>query len=123
MIKELSVFIVAELVILLETIIKRRMMKTNIDTRHTRHFAGENLNHNLKLFVFDVALSTETNEDGTWFMDSGASTHMTCNKHWYENFKETNNGYNIYLGDDRAYHIKGYGDIHVILPSGNIRRI
>jgi hypothetical protein len=39
------------------------------------------------------------------------------------NFKETNNGANIYLGDDHAYQIKGYGDIPVTLPNGTVRHI
>jgi len=56
-------------------------------------------------------------------MDSGASTHMTGNIHWFENFKETSSGANIYLGDDRGYQIKGYGNVPVIFPDGNIRHI
>ena len=47
----------------------------------------------------------------------------TCNKNWYANFKETQNGVNIYLGDDRAHQIKGYGDIPVTLLNGTIRHI
>lgn len=69
------------------------------------------------------SLSVEANEDETWFVDFGASSHMTSNKHWYENFKETNNGANIYLGDDRAYQIRGYGNIPMIFPNDNIKRI
>jgi hypothetical protein len=48
---------------------------------------------------------------------------MTCNKMWYTNFKQTQNGANIYLGDDRAYYIKGYGDIPVTLSNGTVRHI
>lgn len=68
----------------------------------------------------DATPSVENDEAGTWFVNSGASTHMTCNKHWYENFRETRKSANIYLRDDKAYQIKGYGDIPVIFPSGNI---
>ena len=53
-----------------------------------------------------------------WFVDSGASIHMTCNKNWYANFKETQNGASIYLGDDRAHQIKGYRDIPMTLSNG-----
>ena len=48
---------------------------------------------------------------------------MTRNRQWYEDFKETSNGENIYLGDDRGYQIKVYGSIPVVLPDGNIRHI
>jgi hypothetical protein len=56
-------------------------------------------------------------------VDSGESVHMTCNKKWYANFNETQNGATIYLGDDRAHQIKGYRDIPVKLPNGTIRHI
>ena len=48
---------------------------------------------------------------------------MTCNKKWYINFKEKQNGANIYLGDDRAHQIKGYRDIPVTLPNGIVHHI
>ena len=72
----------------------------------------------LRLFVSNAALSAEIDDIDAWFVDSGASLHMTCNKKWYTNYKETHNGASIYLGDDRAYQIKGYGDIPVTLPNG-----
>jgi hypothetical protein len=77
----------------------------------------------LRLFVSNAALSTETDDSDAWFVDSGASVHRTCNKNWYANFKETQNGASIYLGDDRAHQIKGYGDIPVTLSNGTIRHI
>jgi len=73
--------------------------------------------------VSNVVLSTETNDVNAWFVDSGASIHMTCNKKWYVNFKETHNGAHIYLGNDNLYQIKGYGDIPVTLSNGTIRHI
>jgi hypothetical protein len=42
----------------------------------------------LRLFVSNAALSVETDDFDAWFVDSGASIHMTCNKNWYANFKE-----------------------------------
>jgi hypothetical protein len=77
----------------------------------------------LRLFVSNAALSTETDDVDAWFVDSRASIHMTCNKKWYTNFKETQNGANIYLGDDHAHQIKGYKDIPVTLPNGIVHHI
>jgi hypothetical protein len=77
----------------------------------------------LRLFVSNTALYVETDDSDAWFVDSGASVHMTCNKNWYVNFKETHNGASIYLGDECAHQIKGYGDIPVTLPNGTIRHI
>jgi hypothetical protein len=48
---------------------------------------------------------------------------MTCNKNWYANFKETQNGANIYLRDDPVDQIKGYGDIPVTFLNGTVRHI
>jgi hypothetical protein len=77
----------------------------------------------LRLFVSNIALSVEMDDIGAWFVDSGALVHMTCNNLWYSNFKETHNGVSIYLGDDRAHQIKGYGDIPMTFPNGTVRHI
>ena len=37
----------------------------------------------IRLFMSNVALSTETDDSDAWFVDSGASIHMTCNKNWF----------------------------------------
>jgi hypothetical protein len=79
--------------------------------------------HDLRLFVSNAALSAEMDDSDAWFVDSGASIHRTCNKNWYANFKETQNGASIYLGDDRAHQIKGYGDIPVTLSNGTVHHI
>jgi hypothetical protein len=51
----------------------------------------------LRLFVSNAALSAKIDDSDAWFVDSGASIHMTCNKNWYANFKETQKGASIYL--------------------------
>ena len=48
---------------------------------------------------------------------------MSCNKDWFENYSETNNGANIYLGDDRSHQIKGYGYLSVTLSNGFVKKI
>jgi hypothetical protein len=73
--------------------------------------------------VSNVSLSAETDDIDAWFVYSRASLHMTCNKNWYTNFKEIQNGASIYLGDDRTHQIKGYIDIHVTLSNGTICHI
>lgn len=45
---------------------------------------------------------------------------MTCNRHWFKIFEETTCRDNIYLGDDKSYQIKAYGDFMVMLNDGNI---
>jgi hypothetical protein len=84
------------------------------------------MNHNFKnliLFISNVALSTKRNDSNAWYVDSGASIHMPCNKDWFENYHETNNGVNIYLGDDHLHQVKGYGDVPMKLPNGCVKQM
>jgi hypothetical protein len=110
---------------------------------HSGHYAEKSSNHDLRLFIasdeideppnFDsrdirlfvsnASLSIESDDFDAWFVDSGASIHMTCNNMWYTNFKETHNGANIYFGDDHAHRIKGYSDIPVTFLNGTICHI
>ena len=48
---------------------------------------------------------------------------MTSKKDWFEFLEETSCGSKIYLGDDSGYEIKGYGNIPIKLPSGDIRHL
>ena len=57
---------------------------------------------NLKLFISEVALSAETDDENAWFIDSGASTHMSCVKEWFDEYHESTNETHIYLGDTRS---------------------
>jgi hypothetical protein len=96
--------------------------------RHTGHFddGGETMNDdfkNLKLFISYVALFAKIDDSNAWFVYSGASIHMSCNKNWFENYHETSNGANIYLGDDHSHQIRGYGDVSVTLPNGCVKQI
>ena len=95
--------------------------------KHASHFAEEERVkpdfQNLRLFISEVALSAKTYESNPWFIDSRASIHMACNTNWFEKYQETNNGVNIYLGDDRSHPFKEYGDIFVTLPNGSVKKI
>jgi hypothetical protein len=52
---------------------------------------------NINLFIFEAALFVETDDENAWFIDSGASTHMSCNKEWYDEYYENIDGTHIYL--------------------------
>ena len=34
---------------------------------------------NLKFFIYEVALSAETDDENAWFIDSTTLAHMSCN--------------------------------------------
>ena len=48
---------------------------------------------------------------------------MTGKKDCFEFLEESTCGSKIYLGDDSGYEIKGYGDIPLKLPSGDIKHL
>ena len=60
--------------------------------------------------------STQTNE--VWYIESGASNHMTTHKHYFSNLSEKEFGFEILLGDDYAYHPKGVGTVRFERESG-----
>ena len=60
---------------------------------------------NLKLFISEVALSAETDDENAWFIDSGASAHMSCAKEWFDEYHERKNETHIYLGYNRYHKI------------------
>eukprot|EP00253_Pinus_taeda_P034354 PITA_34354 len=94
--------------------------------KHQGCFAGEEDDHSddLRLFTVDYALSaSKGDKDNIWYVDSGASSHMTGKRDCFEFLEESACGSKIYLGDDSGYEIKGCGDIPVKLPSGDIKHL
>jgi len=57
-----------------------------------------------------ACLSNTHNKD-VWYIDSGASSHMTGHKHYFTHLEEKGFDFEILLGDDYAYHPKGIGTI------------
>eukprot|EP00253_Pinus_taeda_P010156 PITA_10156 len=64
-----------------------------------------------------------SNEDNIWYVDSGASSHMTGKKEFFDSLEESTYRSKIYLGDDSGYEIKGYGVIPVKLTNGKISHL
>ena len=78
---------------------------------------------NTKLFISEAALFAETDDENAWFIDSGASAHMSCLKEWFDEYHESTDATHIYLGDNRSHKIQGYGVICVNLPNGQKKQI
>lgn len=105
---------------------KQANERRNKQKRHQGCFAEEDEDHSydLRLFTVDCALSaTRGDDDNIWYVDSGASSHMTGKKEYFEFLEESACGSKIYFGDDSGYGIKGCGDIPVKLPSGDIKHL
>jgi hypothetical protein len=55
---------------------------------------------------------------GTWYIDSGASCHMTGVHEYFNNLKEYNANFNIVLGDNSKYRPAGKGIVRFQRESG-----
>ena len=58
---------------------------------------------NMKLIIYEAALFAETDDEYAWFIDSGASAHMSCVKEWFDEYHESTYATHIYLGDNRSH--------------------
>eukprot|EP00253_Pinus_taeda_P004307 PITA_04307 len=105
----------------LALVAKRRLSKGRQSQQQSKQRGGTSQKnpHSQKI---DCALTT-SNEDDIWYVDSGASSHMTGNKEFFDSLEEVINGSKIYLGDDNVYQIKGHGVISVKLPNGKISHL
>jgi hypothetical protein len=68
-------------------------------------------------FCFIVCMSS-TNVSDMWFVDSGASCHMTGRKEWFTRLQKGGVNLVIELGDDRRYKAQGVGTISFQRESG-----
>ena len=60
--------------------------------------------------LWQTAPRQHTKDNGTWFLDSGCSNHMTGNKDWFieldEDYRHT-----VRLGNDTAMPVLGKGRV------------
>jgi hypothetical protein len=55
-----------------------------------------------------------------WYVDSGASRHMTYDRSLFNRFQEQEGGMSVELGDDATYPVRGVGSISFQMPSGDV---
>ncbi|XP_013703493.2 uncharacterized protein LOC106407215 [Brassica napus] len=61
---------------------------------------------------------TYTSRDNIWYLDNGASNHMTGNRHYFKALDETITG-KVRFGDDSRIDIKGKGSILFCTKNGD----
>ena len=59
-----------------------------------------------------------SNGNNVWYLDNGASNHMTGNRHYFKSLDETITG-KVRFGDDSRIDIKGKGSILFCCKNGN----
>ena len=57
--------------------------------------------------------STDRPQTDKWLVDSGASSHMTCNKELLVDYHEFDSPEKVGLGDGRTVSALGYGNVHL----------
>ena len=73
------------------------------------------------MFISEHAFSAKADDENAWFIDSSASSHMSCNKDWYDEYYEKFDGTHNYLGDNRSHKGLSYGVISVNLCDGKFK--
>ncbi|KAL4561507.1 hypothetical protein LXL04_033674 [Taraxacum kok-saghyz] len=57
-------------------------------------------------------------DDYTWWVDSGATSHMCKDRRWFEKLTPVDDGYTVMMGDDSSQQICGYGIVNLQFTSG-----
>lgn len=92
--------------------------------RKKEHANPAETNDNKGHFAFATAATTR-NDAGNWYLDSGASTHMTFRKDWIKDLKTTTNT-TITTANNEIVMAEGVGDVHIQFGdgrSGTIRNV
>lgn len=64
---------------------------------------GQNLISGTTSVIQHVSLIPETlyvqDDDHTWWIDSGATSHVCKDRHWFKDYEEVDDGSVLYMGD------------------------
>ena len=85
----------------------RKPKKSNEKHEQQAHFT-ETADMNA---LFWGSSNTNNDECSIWYIDSGASQHMSCNKSWIKNYNEFSVPESVRLGDNRTVEALGKGSI------------
>lgn len=61
--------------------------------------------------IQEAVLTTHDGTDKLWYMDSGATAHMTSKKSWFERYNEYSTPVKFKMGDGSYLTAYGQGDI------------
>lgn len=93
-----------------------RINKQKEDQGKSQDEANKNKNEkpNVKNAFVSMAMLSDTSlEQNCWYLDSGASDHMTGCQEWFESVTEIDRS--VKIGDGSLLQAVGVGDIHVLI--------
>lgn len=82
------------------------------------NYNGETHYTPLQLFASSISNGSNVAND-VWFLDTGATHHMTYNFDWLTNITYLGRPLEVCLGDDSIQVAKAYGDAVIHLPNGS----
>ena len=65
-----------------------------------------------------IACMASTTGSSIWYIDSGASSHMTRHKRFFRDLQESGTRIHVELGDDARYQAQGVGTVSFKRESG-----
>jgi hypothetical protein len=68
-----------------------------------------------------VAANVSTNVDNVWYVDSGASNHMTYHGEWFRDVKNLEKPSYVETRDDTTHPIAHIGNVPLAMQDGNIK--
>lgn len=67
--------------------------------------------------VLTAALKIEKGKD-EWYMDSGATDHMSCNRSWFNIYNEFQEALPVRIGNGKRIFAKGSGNVNILAFDG-----
>lgn len=69
-----------------------------------------------------LLIASDGNVENVWYLDSGASRHMTGNKNLFSSLVEADDG-QVTIGDAKSYKIQGVGEISFKTKAGKVEKM
>ena len=72
-----------------------------------------------EMYLFNTNLTKTTGLDLSWYLDTGATHHMTFDKLYLAQYKELTTPLDVHLGDNNIRQAQGYSALTFSLPNNN----
>ena len=71
--------------------------------------------------INSMSADVSTLGENVWYVDSGASNHMTGHGEWFKEMQNLEQPGYVEIGDDTAHPIKHTGDVPLTMQDGKVK--